>query len=135
MAPRILHLVLCCAFAGALGGGCRSLPAPGEELVPPGADDPDEFEGELEEGGIYTAVVQLDEARGEWTTVVPLEREPHRVARVDWVGATDFPALSAPRSRRARVVFEVISRDERTYPERGVTTVTWACRVLSAEAV
>ncbi len=135
MSRWILRLALCAAWLVVPGAGCRSLPAPGEELAPPGADDPDEFEGELEEGAVYSAVLQLDEARGEWTTVVALAHEPHETARIDWVGTPDFAALSAPRRRRVRVVFEVISRDERAYPEREITSVTWACRILSAVAV
>ena len=42
-----LRLLMCAAFGLGPAAGCRSLPAPGEELTPPGADDPDEFEGEL----------------------------------------------------------------------------------------
>lgn len=129
------RLLVCAACGLGPGIGCRSLPAPGEELAPPGADDPDEFEGHLEEGDIYSAVLQLDQTRGEWTTVVALAHEPRETVRIDWVGITDFPALTAPRRPRVRVVFEVISRDARTYPERHLTSVSWACRILSAEAV
>lgn len=135
MLRSLVRLVVCAACALGPTTGCRSLPSPGQELAPPGADDPDDFEGELEEGGVYAAIVQLDETRGEWTTVVPIAHEPRETARIDWVGLTDFPALASPRRRRARVVFEVISRDARTYPEQEATTVSWACRILSAEGV
>jgi len=119
-------------LAAPFGTACRSLPEPGAELAPPGADSPDDFEGELEEGGVYAAELRFDADSRRWVSVIPLETAPRETARIDWMNLADFPALANVTHPRARVVLEVVSRDAHSEPDQPTTLVSWACRVLSA---
>ena len=75
-------------------------------------EDAVEFEGYLEEGRTYRAVVVCDK-NGRWRPRLPIKVPSHHAARIDWLNLKDFPQLRGvdPHDCQRRIVFKVVSKE------------------------
>lgn len=97
-------------------------------------EEPAEFEGSLEKGNIYRALVMRDRD-GEWRTVVGLRFPYHHAARIEWLNSRDFPQLNDAKKydSRLRIVFEVVDREIAKIRAHNRWNTTYQCRIASVE--
>lgn len=98
------------------------------------SSDAIEFEGVLEKGNRYRALVICDRA-GEWHTAVRPKAPYHHAARIDWLNLAEFPQLTIPKNTECqrRIVFEVASKRTVKVSGQNRWNTTYECRILSAD--
>lgn len=95
---------------------------------------PVEFEGTLEKGSTYRALVMCDKDE-EWRAVVPLRIPFHHAARIEWTNLREFPQLSKGKNDdcQRRIVFKVVARETvKVYGQYRWNT-TYECRIIAVE--
>jgi hypothetical protein len=98
------------------------------------ASSPVEFEGTLEKGSTYRALVVCD-TDDEWRAVVPLRVPFHHAARIEWTNLPEFPQLNKAKRDgcRRRIIFKVIARETVKVAGRYRWNTTYQCRIIAVE--
>ena len=96
--------------------------------------EPVEFEGTLEKGTTYRALVTCDQAQ-EWRIVLPLRIPYHHAARVEWLNLREFPQLDKTKDARCqrRIVFQVVTQEIVKVAGQSRWNVTYGCRIVAVE--
>jgi hypothetical protein len=100
----------------------------------PPASDAIEFEGTLEKGNSYRALITCDRA-GEWHTAVRPKAPYHHATRVEWLNLVEFPQLTIPKNSECqrRILFEVASKRTVKVSGQNRWNTTYECRILSVD--
>lgn len=103
-------------------------------LAAPPAKEPVEFEGTLEKGITYRALVTCDQAQ-EWRTVLPLHIPYHHAARIEWLNLREFPQLDKTKDARCqrRIVFQVVTQEIVKAAGQYRWNITYGCRIVAVE--
>jgi hypothetical protein len=103
---------------------------PEESVVRPPDPEVFPFEGDLQQGLVYSATLEYRNDGQGWRPIEPGLRIPlHHAVRLEWLNLRDFPELSAKQRARREVVFLVSARTvSNAGPNRWNTTIQ--CKVL-----
>jgi hypothetical protein len=95
---------------------------------------PVEFEGTLEKGSTYRALVTCDHVE-EWRTVVPLRLPFHHAARIEWTNLRGFPQRNKAKNDdcQRRIIFKVLARETVKVPGQYRWNTTYQCRIIAVE--
>jgi hypothetical protein len=95
---------------------------------------PVEFEGTLEKGSTYRALVTCDKDE-EWRTVVPLRIPFHHAARIEWANLHEFPKLYKAKEDdcQRRIIFKVVARETIKLSRQYRWNTTYQCRIIAVE--
>ncbi|MDT5060535.1 MAG: hypothetical protein QOH63_994 [Acidobacteriota bacterium] len=95
---------------------------------------PVEFEGWLEEGSTYHALVTCDKDE-EWRTVVSFRVPFHHAARIEWTNLSDFPQLKKAKRDdcQRRITFKVIARETVRVSGRDRWNTTYECKIIAVK--
>jgi hypothetical protein len=95
---------------------------------------PVEFEGTLEKGNAYRALVVCDHVEA-WRTVVALRLPFHHAARIEWTNLREFPQLNKVKNDdcKRRIVFKVVAQETTKVAGLYRWNTTYQCRVIAVE--
>lgn len=95
---------------------------------------PIEFDGTLEEGITYRALVVCDREQ-ELRTIIPLRIPFHHAARIEWLNLREFPQLRKAKNARCQqqILFKVDSKEIIKVAGQKRWNTTYRCLVLALE--
>lgn len=95
---------------------------------------PVEFEGRLEKGSTYRALVTCDKDE-EWRAVVPLRLPFHHAARIEWTNLRQFPQLNKAKNDDClrRIIFRVVARETVKVFGQYRWNTTYQCSIIAVE--
>jgi hypothetical protein len=98
------------------------------------SSSPVEFEGTLEWGNTYRAVVTCN-LDGNWRTFLLVRVPYHHASLIEWTNLREFPQLkqAKPPDCQRRVVFKVVARDIVKVAGQKRWNVTYQCRIIAVE--
>lgn len=97
-------------------------------------EDAVEFEGRLEEGQTYRAVLVCDKD-GRWQPLIPIKVPYHHAALIEWLNLKDFPELKEADAQdcQRRIVFKVVSKETVKVNGQRRWNTTYRCRIVRVE--